>query len=254
MEGILGKDVRIVQPPLSMSRSEKPPLYHRTRSDDGHERRPLEQALVAEGVHREVDPDNYSKSVFERSDTAIAYSHQTPKKQPSDHEIMDTTPASPTTSKRILNAQSQNHRPIHAATAPMPIEHSGRGQAHNPLSDHLYLALGPGGSSAPPSPPAVSESPPAAESDIYETAFHAEIERIRTTQGKSATLFMTRRVEHKEQYQKDEGLIKGDHGKSSTQKSGFARVLDQARIKAAKGGQSGDDGRGKDTSMADAPS
>ena len=234
MEAILGKDTRIVQPPLSMNRSEKRPVYHKTRSVDTHDRRPLEQALAAEGVYKDMDMDSYDKSVLDREDTAVTYAPSTPTKRTST-EDPTRSPTSPTNPKRSLNAHPKDHRPpVHSATAPVAFDHHGKGQAHDPLSDHLYLALGPGGSSAPPSPPAVSESPPAADIDIYETAYHLELERIRAAQGRSATLFLTRRVENKERYQNDGDLIKGQ-ADGSKPKSGFARVLEQARMKAAKG-------------------
>ena len=240
MAGILGRDTRFVQPPLSMSSPEKQQIHHRTRSVDTHDRRPLEQALVAEGVHRDADLTNYEKGILEREDTAVTYSPKTPTKRPSDHDKDPSSSSPKTPSKRTLNAHPQDHKPLHhAATA--PVTHDGKGQAHDPLTDHLYLGLGFGASSAPPSPPTVSESPPAVdEPNIYETAYHKELERLRAERGKSATLFLTRRVEGKEEYQNDEGLIKGDvgGGGGSKAKSGFARILDQARMKAAKGEQS----------------
>ena len=240
MEGILGKDTRMVQPPLSMDRPEKPPLYHKTRSVDIHDRRPLEQALVAEGVHRDVDFANLAsaeKEIPDREDTAVTYSPTTPTKRHFDHDQKSSPSEHTSSPKRDLHAHPQDHRPVHAATAPIPFDHHGKGQAHDPLSDHLYLALGPGGSSAPPSPPAVSESPPAADTNIYETAYHQELERIRAEQGRSATLFLNRRVEGREDYRNDEGLVKGDgaHFEDSKPKTGFAKVLEQARMKAAKG-------------------
>ena len=240
MEGILGKDTRMVQPPLSMDRPEKPPLYHKTRSVDIHDRRPLEQALVAEGVHRDVDFANLAsaeKEVPDREDTAVTYSPTTPTKRYSDHDHGSSPSGHTSSPKRDLHAHPKDHRPVHAATAPIPFDHHGKGQAHDPLSDHLYLALGAGGSSAPPSPPAVSESPPAADTNIYETAYHLELERIRAEQGRSATLFLNRRVEGREDYRNDDGLVKGDgaHFEESKPKMGFAKVLEQARMKAAKG-------------------
>ena len=242
MAGILGNDTRLVQPPLSMSIPEERPNLHRTRSEDIHDRRPFEQALVAEGVHRDVDLESYEKAIPDREDAAVVYSPKTPTKRRSDHDNHSSSASPKTPSKRTLNAHPQDHRPpVHAATAPQPALHEGKGQAHDPLTDHLYLGLGPSGSSAPPSPPAVSESPPAAEGfNIYETAYHSELERLRAERGKSATLFLTRRVEWKEEYQKDERLIKGDVGGGGGQKvkGGLARVLDQARMRAAKGEKS----------------
>ena len=250
MAGILGKDTRLVQPPLSISNpGNKTAIQHRTRSVDTHDRKALEQALVAEGVHRDVDLESYEKGILNRDDTAVTYSPKTPTKRRSDHDNDPSSSSPKTPSKRTLNAHPQEHRPpMHAATAPQLTPHEGKGQAHDPLTDHLYLGLGPTASSAPPSPPAVSESPPAVEvPNIYETAYHKELERLRAERGKSATLFLTRRVERNEEYQNDEGLVKGDVGSGSggiKAKSGFARILDQARMKAAKGDQSptkGDD-------------
>jgi [calcium/calmodulin-dependent protein kinase] kinase len=64
-----------------------------------------------------------------------------------------------------------------------------------------------------------------------------ELERIRAKQGKSATLYLTRRVEGREEYQNDEDLVKGAPRASGGSKpmSGFAKILEQARVKAAKG-------------------
>ena len=248
----------MVQPPLSMSKLEKPPLFHKTRSVDSHDRRPIEQALVAEGVHRDIDLDGYEKSVLDREDTAIAYS---PKSSTERHSERNPgqAPSSPTNNKRALNARPQAHRPlVHAATVPMPVPHGGKGQAHDPLSDHLYLGLGPGGSSRPPSPPCVSESPPAAETNIYETAYEMEVQRLGAN-SRAATLFLTRRVEGNEDYQKDERfmIMKGssDAGDVPRAKSGFARVLEEARMKAAKGEKHPEDqgdGDGCDVKMDDA--
>lgn len=242
MAGILGKDTRLVQPPLSMSGPEKAPIHHRTRSVDTHDRRPLEQALVAEGVHRDVDLESYEKSILDRDDSAVTFSQKTPTKRPSDHDKNVSSSSPQTSSKRVLHAQPQDHRPPnHAASAPQPNLHEGKGHAHDPLTDHLYLGLGPSSSSAPPSPPAVSESPPAVEEpNIYETAYHNELERLREERGKSATLFLTRRVEGRREYQNDETLIRGDvgGGDGHKAKSGFAKMLDQVKTKAAKEEQS----------------
>ena len=245
LQGILGKDTRMVQPPLSMARPEKPPLFHKTRSVDSHDRRAVEQALVAEGVHRDIDVDSSAKSLPDRQDAAIAYSPKTPIERLPEHDS-GQAPSSPTNNKRTLNAHPQDHRPLtHAATAPMPGPHGGKGHAHDPLSDHLYLGLGPGDSSRTPSPPCVSESPPAADTNIYEKAYDMEIQRLRAANGRAATLFLTRRVEKNEEYQKDERFMiaKGSAnlGEGSKAKSGFARVLEEARMKAAKGEKPQDD-------------
>jgi len=90
-----------------------------------------------------------------------------------------------------------------------------RGHAHDPLEDHLYLFIGPSTFAAPSTNtddgresfmsdeddvPVVSESPGAADYDIYETAYRDEIERIRTRSAEhdqEPNVYLTRRVDQK---------------------------------------------------------
>ncbi|EXJ87046.1 CAMKK/CAMKK-META protein kinase [Capronia epimyces CBS 606.96] len=90
-----------------------------------------------------------------------------------------------------------------------------RGHAHDPLEDHLYLRIGPstfsglssqadneGSFIEEPEDDAyfVSESPGAADVDIYETAYRDEIERIMAKakeQNKEPNVYLTRRVDEK---------------------------------------------------------
>lgn len=242
---ILGNDIRMVQPPLSLFTPAKAPLYHKTRSEDASDRRPVEQALTTEGVHRDIDPGNFEKSVAERRDTGITFSPTKSVKRSSAEQSDEQESNTVTSSKRALHANPQDHKPHHAATVPLPIDHDGKGQARDPLSEHLYLGLGPGGSSRPPSPAAVSESPPATEPNIYETAYDLEIQRLRSLSDRSTTLFLTRRVSHKEEYRKDNDLIRGKSHDEAKQKSGLAMVLEKARIKATKGAPSDSTGKGE---------
>ncbi|KAJ9633317.1 uncharacterized protein PV06_00818 [Exophiala oligosperma] len=89
-----------------------------------------------------------------------------------------------------------------------------RGQAHDPLEDQLYLYIGPSTFSGFSSQhdddesfirddddvPIVSESPGAADVDIYETAYRDEIERIMAKakeENKEPHVYLTRRVDAK---------------------------------------------------------
>ena len=234
MEGILGRGTRIVQPPLSITRPEKRPFSNKTHSVDAHDRRPIEQALVAEGVHRDIDMKRLDGSGTDDEDSAVAYA---PVKKKS--ASFDKHEASSPTRKRDLHASPSEHRSIggllskdHDGT-----KDHGKGHAHDPLEEHLFLAVGPGGSEDFPDPPVVSESPPAADVNIYETAYHYEVERIRESRGKEATLYLTRRVDNKKEYQEDENLVGISHGES-TPKTGFARLLEMAREKGEKGKES----------------
>ena len=62
MTGILGQDVRIVQPPLQLN-SKEDRLLNKTQSFDLDNRRPAEGALVSEGVHREMEPHDTSEPI-----------------------------------------------------------------------------------------------------------------------------------------------------------------------------------------------
>ena len=226
LESILGRDTRIVQPPLSIEGSEGLAHHHKSRSVDTHDRRPIEQALVAEGVHRALDSETFGNSAPYREDSAVVTT-PTKRKTHSFDKFSDTIHSS---AKRELQADPTVHR-SDVDVHPWQID-GGRGHAHNPLEEHLFLAVGPWGNGEPPDPPAVSESPPAADISIYETAYHEEIERIRSNQGKQATIYLTRRVDSKREYQEDEHLvgINEAHSDGDSQ-SGFAKMVQKIKDK-----------------------
>ena len=241
MNGILGRDTRLVQPPLSMDTYQKPSL-HKSRSVDAHDRRNLEQALVAEGVHRSIKV-NLEEAPPAREDGNVTFSPPTSSKRKSSHPASSPAahdPSSPTSARRTLNAHPQDHRPpTSAQTWPVtkPNDH-GKGHAHDPREDHPFVGIGPGGDYQPNGPPVVSESPPTASIDIYETAYQEQVERIRARQGRSATLFLTRRVERQPQFWKDENLIRSQSvDVESAAKSGIANLLEVAREKKEEDGQ-----------------
>lgn len=236
MEAILNSDARIFQPPLSMSTVKKASPQHKARSVDTYDRRPIEAALTVEGVRRDTDVVGSNSSPDDRSSSTATFSSpsQTPTKRKTKLEP-ESDSSSPTSPKRDLNAQPKEHRSS-SGTQPWPFDKPkdhGKGHAHDPLSDHLFLQIGPGGNDEIPDPPAVSESPPAADVNIYESAYHDEIERIREKQGRQATLYLTRRVDKKKEYQEDKNMVGIDH-ESLAQKSGFAKIWDLARKKGQK--------------------
>lgn len=220
MSEILGRDTRLVQPPISMLRDEKPKLHGRSaRSVDTSDRKPVEQVLAAEGVHRDIDPSSLDKAFTEKQNAVTAPSPDNKNSQVPDHRNSLGSPTSPT-HKRNLNAQPKDHRP-----KPSTTDDHGKGHAHNPLEDHLFLAVGPYGSDEPPDPPAVSESPAAAETNIYETAYSEEIERIRSRSGTGTTIYLTRRVEQKKEFQEDENLVGRETGRDEPSTGGLRTIL-----------------------------
>ncbi len=220
MSEILGRDTRLVQPPLSMLRDEKPTLHGRpARSVDTADRKPLESVLAAEGIHRDIDVSNFDKTFSDKQNAVTAPSPDNKTPQASSRHESLGSPTSPTP-KRKLNAQPKEHR-----SKPSTTDDHGKGHAHDPLQDHLFLAVGPCGSDEPPDPPAVSESPAAAETNIYEKAYSEEIERIRSKSGTGTTIYLTRRVEEKKQFQEDETLVGRDKGGEDPPKGGLSAVL-----------------------------
>ncbi|MCJ1307564.1 hypothetical protein MMC25_001211 [Agyrium rufum] len=265
MSSILGRDIRIVQAPLNID-SEVRPRAQKTRSLDTFNRRAVESALVTEGVHRNIDDDDggnnpMNRPFLQRNDTAVAMGPPQKRHDSGDNK----TKSGPDDFPRDLHAKPSDHKSTSststsdAAAAAAPhfsppqkshtfgpgpgssSEHH-KGQAHNPLDEYLFLDVGPFSSDQPPDPPAVSESPHAAEDDIYEKAYHEEIERIRSNSGREGTtLYLTRRVDGKKEYEEDEGLIGVDRGQEKA-KTGFARILEKVRRKDGERDREGDGG------------
>lgn len=223
IEGILGGESRMVQPPLTLSHSGKH-HHQKARSVESHDRHPIEGPLAAGGVHREIDLSNFNESLAGGNENAgIPFSTTTSNGPHSPQPFDKTTPASPS-----LGGPTQ---PLPIPGSPGPKEHTGDGHAHNLFAGYPFLAIGPSGDGPPPDPPAVSESPPAAEINIYEDAYHSEIQKIRERRGQEAKYYLTRRVDQKPEYRKDGNIVGVD---PDTVKSGFARVLDIARGKDKK--------------------
>lgn len=242
-EGILGGESCIVQSPLSLSRPEKPPEkshHHKARSVETHDRHPIEGAFVAGGVNRDIN-----HSLPASNDIAVI-SPTSPGNETQGSPRTDNTKT--TKSRHDLNGSAKdNPTQTSGLSQPWPIQsstqpkgHRGKGQAHKRSAEYSFLAIGPSGDAGPPDPPAVSESPPAAEMNIYETAYHIEVQRIREKRGEEAKLYLTRRVDKKKEYRADSNMIGIDH----EPRSGFARILD--RIKGGEGKEKKDEGLERD--------
>jgi calcium/calmodulin-dependent protein kinase kinase 2 len=198
MTGILGQDVRIVQPPLQLDSKEDNPL-NRTQSFDLDNRRPVEGAVVSEGVHREIEPRDTDEPIplLHRMDSAVSMN-----------------PALTHTNEQSM----PHHKGQHSMDSAHPIPHhdtqrtqsSGeRGHAHDPMDEEpLWLGIGPGEDiDISQETPVCAESPTAADFNIYDTAYRREVERIREAQGHQATVYLTRRVDSKKAYKADAHMI-----------------------------------------------
>lgn len=235
MDGLFGHDTKMVQPPLSMLEPSPHHHPHSSKSVDAHDRKLIEKDLVVKGVHHEIDTRAFDSSFTRKETPTVTHVAPLPS-SPAKIKSNDTSKSAADaveTPKRKLNAHPEDHRP-ESSSPPRNIEKPkdyGKGHAHDPLEDHPFLEIGPGGSDEIPDPPAVSESPPAAGLNIYEAAYKEEIKRVREKRGKEALLYLTRRVNKKE-YLDDDNIVAGARDTASTiAKSGFAKFMDLAKRK-----------------------
>ena len=230
MSSILGDQAQphFSQPPNQIRRKPVPPPYleHKSKSETTFDREPRESALVAEGVHRELGSQNDDQH---NSMTEEAHG---PQLQIPGHDGK-AMPAVPKMSSEVStdSEEALDHFPSADGTEPVDVkalppfrsrrdlaqtldETGRRGHAHDPLEDHLYLYIGPSTFAGPSSeydrrssfiPDEsdnfyVSESPGAADMDIYETAYRDEIERILARareEKREPNVYLTRRVDQK---------------------------------------------------------
>jgi calcium/calmodulin-dependent protein kinase kinase 2 len=219
----LGKGVRSLHSSEN-SGSQSRPTLQKSRSVDIDDRRPIEAALAAEGIHHDLESParNLLRGSGSRMDSSVT--------------MID------------MPAEADEHRAGHNISSDELLEHpevhrqeSGeKGHAHDPLDEEpLFLGIGTGGSDSLDTPPEeiVAESPAAAEFSIYDTAYQQEVDRIRAAQGTTATVYLTRRVDSKKEYQEDENMVDAPNAaevKHSLPHQGFKGLLDKAREKGAE--------------------
>jgi calcium/calmodulin-dependent protein kinase kinase 2 len=212
LDSILGgEESRFVQPPAHIDPLEErhlgqqPTMRHldKAHSVETDDRRPIEQALVREGVHRDMDFDLMDKQPRDREDAAMLDSL---KKRRIEGPVEALEPHH-RGHGRDLDAQPQHHRGDGDHEQPREV---GKGQAHDPLEELILVSVGLGSNDEPRDPPVVSESPHAVEGNVYEKAYQEEVERIRAEKGHQTTLFLTRRVSKAQESPNDKRML-GSH-------------------------------------------
>jgi [calcium/calmodulin-dependent protein kinase] kinase len=227
IESILGGASRIVQPPLSM----RPSMLRKSKSQDTHDRRPVEGALSTEGVHHEIKIDEKGRKLPHRANDmayakpgfrAEAFGKRPTGKAPITSSPTAQTPPGLKDAKVGHENLSIRPAPSHPATTPTglipssaPTTPIGKGHAHNPLEDTLFLNIGTGEDYLPEPEDGciVSESPSNVDDlNVYETAYEEEVQRIiaqrkdqhnasananaSASANRRPTLYLTRRVEN----------------------------------------------------------
>jgi [calcium/calmodulin-dependent protein kinase] kinase len=194
----------------------RPSLLRKSKSQDTDNRRPVESALATEGVHHEIRIDEHSRKTPGKMDST-AYvkpsfrSELMGRRQKSKGPATSTpsSPGVPDVPDTTVVHESMSFRPpqpSHSNTLPGLVSSSGpttpigKGHAHNPLEDTLFLNIGTGEEALPQPEEGciVSESPSNVDINVYETAYEEEVQRIvaaRKDNYRRPTLYLTRRVD-----------------------------------------------------------
>lgn len=224
MSSILGDQIpaHFSQPPGRIRRKPVPlpHLEHKSHSVETFDRDHHEGALVAEGVHRDINSEQQrgqqqTLQIPTRATKALSDPPKPVEDTDSDTEsFLSQFPTAdeggPIDVSKLPPFRSSN-RAWGAQTAD---EIGQRGHAKNPLGQQLYLFIGPSTFSGESSEwdqdssfvpgdddiPIVSESPGAADVDIYETAYRDEVERILArakAEEREPNVYLTRRMDAK---------------------------------------------------------
>jgi len=234
MEGIFGRASRIVQPPMQIGATAHP----RAQSEDTHIRRPVEAALTTEGVHRDI-PISEDLTRLPKGIDTVASMDETPSgmNHPSDNKWADKR------SGKTVSSTTEDVKPV------LVHRETGKGQAHNPLEDTLFLDIGAGASDEPFVPGdshVVSESPGAADVNVYEKAYQEEVDRILAKQ-RSPTLYLTRRVEGNKEIRENKHITDHSRDRVSPFSGGFASLVRKATALSADAEKPGEGNSGVET-------
>jgi len=209
MDGIFGRDSRIVGPPRHLDSGDDKVKLGASRSVDAHDRRPVEQALTTEGVHKDIKVDDDMEKLPRGMDTLVKISTPPDEALERDHHgTVGRSTQDPQHDRPV--SHPKDHRPVKRSFTSPDGDHA-KGHAHNPLLDTIFLDLGPDADFAETHPtnvsPIVSESPPAVEMNIYEQAYQDEMKRIAESKGESAPMYLNRRVDHREDLRKSANIL-----------------------------------------------
>ncbi|KAK6611147.1 CAMKK/META protein kinase [Botrytis cinerea] len=186
-------------PSMGMA-EQKESALHRSKSSDLEDRRLVEAALAAEGVHHDgtYPSADGPRTMASRMDSSTTI-------------VVDEEPIGKVQSHST--AKINSHNSIEKRPEFREQQSGDKGHAHDPLDEQpLYLGIGAGvgqddDSLNEPVQELIAESPTAADFNIYDTAYQQEVDRIRAVQGHAATVYLTRRVDHKSEYKADRYMI-----------------------------------------------
>lgn len=207
MEGLFGRESRLSAPPSAVNR--------KSQSVDASDRRPVESALATEGVHRDMDDEIYKGTDMSSLQLEETYSTPSPMDSTGGADGRSLAPESPhPLSAQPLSADEDYlARPfLEHKSSTFPLDERGKGHAHDPLEDQIYLNIGAGGSFVDTDGTddneyfLVCESPGGVDEDIYEAAYQEELNRILQDRD-TASVVLTRRVDHIERLRRHPNVL-----------------------------------------------
>lgn len=210
MDGILGRDSRLTAPPSS--------FRSQAKSQDTDDRKPYDKILVTSGIHRDVDvtedaevvpPDMEHLEIYQSpiADDESDFERRLGETEAHWKQRLETIrhhPNPEVSGGTPMESPEEVQLPRLQPSRTFPVDGRPKGHAHDPLEDMLFLNIGHDPTLLTTHDdfdvdyPMVSESPPAVEMNIYEQAYQEEMERILARRGREPSIYMTRRVEHRD--------------------------------------------------------
>ena len=187
-QSILGHASRFVRPPLGFNKSDE---LNGPESSISSKIKEKDLRIAHSMLSEQGDAQGASLvSKFEHTSDQLRNAVLSSNYGQDDEPASAPPLASPEASQRLRKVQSE---PVSGAHP------HARGHAHNPLDDHLYLNIGtgPANDGSDEASYLISESPPAADFNVFERAYSEEVTDITRRKGESATVYLTRRVEGK---------------------------------------------------------
>jgi [calcium/calmodulin-dependent protein kinase] kinase len=218
----------------------RPSGLRKARSQNTDDRRPIEGVLATEGIHHDIKIDDNMRRVPGKATAPTADLSTIEKPDEAPQEVPEDPPQEPEgiADLKVVHENSSS-RPVKSSPIAIPKgsivspPHTptyGKGQAHDPLEDTLFLNIGTGEDFKPedaPNQPVVSESPSNIDMNVYETAFREEVQRIKNKEeprGRRPTLYLTRRVEHVKSL-RDKGELIVDGGRTRDELKASLKVF-----------------------------
>jgi [calcium/calmodulin-dependent protein kinase] kinase len=267
MSSIFGGDSRIVSPPRKMNARRDQVEIGASRSVDADDRRPVEQALAIEGIHRDIKVDDDMERLPRAMDHLVKLGAPADKAMKCDGPSSSQDHHDQKQDKRPSTHRNEHRHVKRSLTS--SAEDYAKGHAHDPLLDTIMLDLGPGSDFAEHHSgndyPVVSESPPAVEMHIYEQAYQDEMRRIEEAKGEEARMYLNRRVDHRHDIREKSTILDEASavagkavskfgllaGAASRETGGLAKLVKEVKLKRDNAAEDEGDAEAADEHNAD---